>query len=228
MAAFAATINGTEGNDVLEGTSRADTIFGKGGDDRIYGFEGNDKLYGGQGNDRVYGHEGDDSIFGWKGGNRLYGSFGNDVIYATGDWATDSDLPNFINGGSGDDFVDLKHSRAIIYGFGGMDEIHAAAEYEEPITIYAGNNNDRIFVKGSVQANGEAGNDYIQSSDATSAHGGEGNDYIEAGASLDSPHWFGGPGADTFNCHLSEDLTIHDYNAAEGDLLLDCESATVL
>jgi RTX calcium-binding nonapeptide repeat (4 copies) len=54
-AAFAATITGTNGNDVLKGTDSRDTIRARGGDDRVYGFKGNDALYGGRGNDRIWG-----------------------------------------------------------------------------------------------------------------------------------------------------------------------------
>jgi Ca2+-binding RTX toxin-like protein len=226
IIAYAATINGTDGDDTLEGTAKSDTIYGYGGNDYIYGFDGNDILYGGRGNDRVYGNEGDDSIYGWRGDNRLYGSYGNDVIYATGDWESPTDT-NFINAGSGNDFVQLKASRGTIYGFGGVDRIHAGAEYEEPITIYAGNNNDRIFITGSVLAYGEAGNDYFSSSDATVVRGGDGNDYIEAGSGLDLPHWYGGPGSDTFNCHGSEDVNVEDYSRAEGNALVDCPSGTL-
>lgn len=45
-ATFAATINGNNRNDVLEGTDSQDTIRGRGGNDRIYGYRGNDQLYG--------------------------------------------------------------------------------------------------------------------------------------------------------------------------------------
>jgi VCBS repeat-containing protein len=54
------TINGTAGNEHLNGGSGADIINGMGGDDRINGGSGNDVLDGGAGNDRVHGDAGDD------------------------------------------------------------------------------------------------------------------------------------------------------------------------
>lgn len=49
-----ATINGTNGNDVLMGTFEPDVIHGLDGDDVISGMAGADKIYGGAGNDLIY------------------------------------------------------------------------------------------------------------------------------------------------------------------------------
>jgi hemolysin type calcium-binding protein len=59
---WAATINGTAGNDTLRGGARADKIYGKGGNDRLFGAAGNDVLAGGPGNDRLVGGPGADTL----------------------------------------------------------------------------------------------------------------------------------------------------------------------
>jgi Ca2+-binding RTX toxin-like protein len=75
-------IQGTNGNDTLNGTSSRDLIFGYGGNDTIKGTSGDDCLVGGSGNDNVQGGSGDDVILG-RGGNdsNLQGNTGDDKIY---------------------------------------------------------------------------------------------------------------------------------------------------
>jgi hypothetical protein len=65
--ALAATITGTDGNDVLAGTRYADSIGAGAGDDRVNGRAGNDKIWGGDGEDKLYGGKGRDRIYtaGW-------------------------------------------------------------------------------------------------------------------------------------------------------------------
>jgi len=46
-------IFGTDGPDVMKGTSGNDEIFGKGGDDIICGLDGHDYLHGGDGDDEI-------------------------------------------------------------------------------------------------------------------------------------------------------------------------------
>src|SRR5690625_4423817 len=71
----AAWIDGTPGDDVLDGTDEADQIWalagddivrGHGGDDQLWGMEGNDEIYGGDGDDHAVGGEGDDYIEGGR------------------------------------------------------------------------------------------------------------------------------------------------------------------
>ena len=58
------TIEGTEGNDRLRGTSGDDVICGLEGNDMIIGRSGDDLLLGGPGNDRLIGGPGDDDLDG--------------------------------------------------------------------------------------------------------------------------------------------------------------------
>ena len=55
-------INGTSGNDKLDGTREADALNGKAGNDRLYGGRGNDTLNGGSGNDVMDGGSGNDTF----------------------------------------------------------------------------------------------------------------------------------------------------------------------
>jgi len=91
-----ATMVGTNGDDVLDGTSGSDVIVGLGGDDAINGLGGKDYLCGGSGDDtidggsgpdRIYGGGGNDTLDGAQGGDRLYGQRGSDTL----------------NGGAGED-----------------------------------------------------------------------------------------------------------------------------
>ena len=59
---WAATVQGTAGNDTLRGGAGADRIYGKGGNDKLIGAAGNDLLVGGPGNDRLVGGTGADTL----------------------------------------------------------------------------------------------------------------------------------------------------------------------
>lgn len=78
--AAAATINGTGGNDYLQGTWNSDLIVGYGGNDTLVGSWGDDTLSGGAGDDTLYGSPGNDT---------LNGGYGNDVIVAGADYVRD-------------------------------------------------------------------------------------------------------------------------------------------
>jgi Ca2+-binding RTX toxin-like protein len=106
---LAATIDGTNGNNVLVGTSAADSINGLGGNDLILGARGDDTIHGGPGNDALSGGSGVDSLYGEDGTDVLVGGLGadlldggsdNDYIFAAGDSASDT-----ISCGPGEDAV---------------------------------------------------------------------------------------------------------------------------
>lgn len=61
------TINGTEGDDLLQGTPEDEVINGLASDDTLYGGMGNDVINGGDGNDKIYGSEGNDTLTGGTG-----------------------------------------------------------------------------------------------------------------------------------------------------------------
>ncbi len=76
----AATIVGTEGDDIITGTGGNDVIVGLGGHDTIAGAGGDDVICGGSGLDRINGNGGDDFLDGEKGNDRLIGGSGNDTL----------------------------------------------------------------------------------------------------------------------------------------------------
>lgn len=103
-------LQGTSGNDKLNGSRAGDEIRGLAGDDRIYGRQGNDLLLGNEGNDRLYGGKGDDELkggdgndylLGGRGNNTLFGGKGNDVLYSR----LGSDK---LDGGEGNDTARIK------------------------------------------------------------------------------------------------------------------------
>src|SRR3989442_3250254 len=75
-----ATLNGTEGNDSISGTTDADTINGFGGNDFLAGNSGDDSIVGGAGNDTIYGDGGNDWVEGGSGNDLVSGSGGQDNI----------------------------------------------------------------------------------------------------------------------------------------------------
>jgi Ca2+-binding RTX toxin-like protein len=74
------TITGTEGDDIIAGTSGVDEISGGGGDDLICGRKGNDVIDAGEGDDKAYGQTGNDEVNGEGGKDRVYGNIGDDTL----------------------------------------------------------------------------------------------------------------------------------------------------
>jgi hypothetical protein len=79
---WAATINGTPGNDTLRGGAAKDKLYGKGGNDRLYGRAGNDLLVGGSGHDVLVGGPGNDLLVGGLGADKLSCGSGRDTANA--------------------------------------------------------------------------------------------------------------------------------------------------
>jgi uncharacterized protein len=88
------TIRGTDGADVLTGTSGRDVIMGLGGADVIRGGSAEDVICGGAGNDTLAGDNAADVLLGGFGNDVLSGGNGDDVLI--GGPGTD-----VLNGGNG-------------------------------------------------------------------------------------------------------------------------------
>jgi Ca2+-binding RTX toxin-like protein len=73
------TIQGTAGNDTLNGTSGPDVIAGVNGNDTINGLGGDDTLCGGKGLDTVNGGAGHDLVLGGEGNDKLDGGADKDI-----------------------------------------------------------------------------------------------------------------------------------------------------
>ena len=86
----ALTLQGTDGDDIIQGFSSDDVINTGIGNDTIYGLVGNDSLDGGAGSDQLYGNSGNDTLRGGTGtDDYLEGGEGSDTyIFALGDGNT--------------------------------------------------------------------------------------------------------------------------------------------
>ena len=73
-----ASLTGTVGGEVIQGTGKRDVIAGLGGNDRILGRGGRDLVCGAGGNDRLLGGGGGDSLIGGSGRDKLVGGGGAD------------------------------------------------------------------------------------------------------------------------------------------------------
>jgi hypothetical protein len=77
------TVNAGGGIDVAFGARGRDALFGEAGGDFLFGGESPDRLSGGGGNDKVNGGKGDDVIKGGGGKNKLIGGPGIDTCIST-------------------------------------------------------------------------------------------------------------------------------------------------
>lgn len=76
----AATIVGTNRNDVLGGTQHADVIVALGGNDKVHSRNGNDIVCGGPGAEVIKAGRGRDTVLGQSGRDILTGGIGNDLL----------------------------------------------------------------------------------------------------------------------------------------------------
>lgn len=94
-------LNGMGGNDTLIGKAGNDDLLGGAGRDTLLGGLGRDELFGGTGGDVMRGGAGDDLLAGGASTDRILGDAGNDVII--GGWGKDT-----MAGGLGADLFILR------------------------------------------------------------------------------------------------------------------------
>lgn len=214
-----ASLDGTAGNDLLQGGNGEDVLFGDAGNDRLEGGNGNDTLNGSVGNDTLLGGRGDDTYIFTSGGGqdvidnsgggadtlRFEGISFNQV--ASGLMKSGNDLILNVSGGSdkvtirnwflgGDYVVDN-----ITFASGGQitaDQLFGAFGLSNPdpvgSPIYQGLPDERAF--GTVLT-GRAGDQVVLgSSDDDLIDGGAGNDILRGNAGND--YLIGGAGSDTY------------------------------
>ena len=154
-----AHIEGTTGNDILDGD---------GADDLIEGLAGNDFLGGHGGDDTLLGGDGDDTLVGDVGSDLSDAGSGNDII------VVDADGSDTALGGAGDDFI-----IATTAGSTGLCRIDGGAGGDHIIV------SEQAFLTDFILDGGD-GNDHleIQQARSTRVDLGEGNDwvYIQGGS----------------------------------------------
>ncbi|HEY7876052.1 MAG TPA: calcium-binding protein [Actinomycetota bacterium] len=119
-----ATIIGTEGDDVLEGTPQRDVIVGLGGDDEITGRGRRDYICGDRGGDVLRGNANADELLGGRGDDRLVAG----ITYTQkpcDDASSCLDLFDQLFGGAGDDVLYGSNGRDEMFGNKGADVLRA-------------------------------------------------------------------------------------------------------
>ncbi|MEL6379866.1 MAG: hypothetical protein AAFQ29_08855, partial [Pseudomonadota bacterium] len=84
LFAEASVINGSDFDDLFEGTEASEAVSLGAGADRLLGADGDDTLDGGAGNDFVAGGNGDDTLIGGAGDDTLNGGSGSDTFRLSG------------------------------------------------------------------------------------------------------------------------------------------------
>jgi len=169
--------------EVIEGTPGDDEIDGTEASEFIRGFGGNDEIDAGGGHDCIIGDEGEEDIDGGSGNDIIDGGTENDDI----DAGSGND---YIEAGEGDDKIDSGSGLDEIYGQGGNDKIDSGSGNDY---VEGGIGNDKI--------RGGSGNDELYGQDGDdNIGGGSGNDYLNGGPDTDTLN--GNSGTDT--CTLGE------------------------
>ena len=103
---------GTDGPDLLDGTSSDDDMDARQGNDVMYGHENFDFMSGDSydardtstdGNDRMGGGQNPDYMVGYGGNDRLFGRSGNDYIYA--EESSENEGEDVVEGNEGNDRI---------------------------------------------------------------------------------------------------------------------------
>jgi ELWxxDGT repeat protein len=144
------TIQGTLGNDVLNGSSLADEILGLDGNDRIFGGQGNDILLGGNGNDTLLGDFGDDQLYGGLGRDTLTGGNGQDNFYLNDALTRNSsDIITDFNAASGDKIFISRREFGLTQAEGVLEatsfQLGSSATTSNQRFIYNQNNGALLF-----------------------------------------------------------------------------------
>ncbi|WP_052248766.1 calcium-binding protein [Leisingera sp. ANG-Vp] len=208
-------VNGTSGNEFLEGDWGRDDIRGDSGNDTLRGGGGNDTLFGAFDSDRLEGEQGRDLLAGGAGQDTLLGQTGHDTL----------------RGGLGDDRLwgglqgDRLHGEAgadLLYGQGGFDILWGGWGNDR---LYGGNDGDQLF--GGLhndRLEGQDGNDWLEGGDGwDTLLGGQDDDRLWGG--LMGDRLFGEAGADILFGQAGYDVLWGGwgddrlYGGTEGDRL---------
>ncbi|AGI23743.1 HlyJ hemolysin-like protein [Pseudomonas sp. ATCC 13867] len=237
-----ATLDGTAGNDLLQGGNGSDVLFGDAGNDRLEGGNGDDILDGGAGNDTLVGGRGVDTyIFAAGGGQDVIDNSGGgaDTLHfegisfnqvASGLMKSGNDLVLNVSGGSdkvtirnwflGGDYV----VNTITFASGGQltaAQLFGAFGLSNPdpvgSPVYENLPDERAF--GTVLS-GQAGDQIILgSSDDDMIDGGAGNDTLRGNAGSD--YLIAGAGSDTYMFALGDGQDVINNLSSTPDIDTD-------
>ncbi len=129
-----ATIVGTTGDDVINGTNGPDVIAGLGGNDIINGGNGDDVICGYAGDDTLNGGNGNDTLLGSHGNDQLDGGSGTDTL----DGGNDNDT---LTGSNGDDTLNGGNGNDTLTGGSGNDVLAGGADND---ALVGNNGNDAL------------------------------------------------------------------------------------
>ncbi len=219
------SIVGTDGDNVLNGTTRRDVICGLGGNDTIRGLSGDDVLIGGEGDDTILGGGGADLVFGIEGDDFLDGQDGVDVMWGgngndrmIGGTQPDTLYGNagsdIVNGGIGNDLIFLGTGTDLGYGDEGLDTIWGNQGGSK---VIGGGQSGDLLIGGSqtdIIAGGLGADRVFAGGGSDIVFGSTANDLIDAGSGDDLV--YGGGGQDTLIGGDGEDTLL----AEKGDDVL--------
>jgi serralysin len=200
-------VDGSQGSDVVVGSSVNNYLRGNGGFDAIYGNQGDDTMDGGEGNDSLFGHGGNNALYGGRGNDTL-----NTVAFT---WESGNDT---LDGGEGDDTLEGGLGNDSYYVDSQQDVvIETSAIATEIDSVYAsvsytlGTNIENLFLIGNAAIIGGLGNalsNYMQAnvSSRNELIGGGGNDTLQGGSNQDTLQ--GEEGNDSLNGGAGNDLLI--------------------
>lgn len=193
-----ALMQGTAGNDRLNGDEQANVLSGLGGDDLIIGNGGNDTLDGGAGNDTIYGNAGHDTVLYGRGEGSDYvemtdaddvilfkaGISASDITVAS-PWRTTVDF--FIKGQS--DYLSLANYNGGVLGsqvlaFADGTSTTLAALQDKAVNVVSqAQNQSWLTGAGNDTLDGGAGDDTLDGGAGNDIYlygRGDGNDVIRA------------------------------------------------
>ena len=217
-------VEGGDGNDTVTGSADfGESLQGNDGNDVIDGLDGNDIIDGGDGNDSLLGNDGDDTLIGDDGDDTIDGGLGNDSIDGNdgADVITGGAGMDTVEAGNGNDNIDGGDDNDTINGMSGNDTILGGLGDD---SVFAGSGNDSVDGQdGDDTLDGQGGNDTLIGSDgADSLRGGSSNDLADGGMGNDTINGQGG--RDTLNGGTENDTL---FGGGGNDRLLPGEGDDV-
>jgi len=232
-------IQGTSGNDVLQGSVNSDELYGFEGDDQLNADAGHDYLEGGSGDDELLGEAGYDYLYGGPGADVLNGGADTDQIYylaspagvqisldgtaGTGGYAQGDTVFNVesITGSPYNDHLTGDNGFNALIGGDGDDQLFAQGDDDE---LYGQDGDDLLYGgSGDDYLEGGNGNDHLRGeADHDYLYGDPGNDFIDGGTGWDHVYYLYSP----FGVEINLNGTAGTGGHAQGDTIFNVEAIT--